>query len=735
MNLDFASTSPTRSHYTYYSETPAHTDFALYPPQHTYHQALALLQQTALSQPQASANTFPQQQQRRSAAPTSSPQHAAFTEARHDSAVADSSVAVHDWQTQQPMYAAPQYNSMGVGGPVASHHQKQGTKRQRSHARTPSASTVASTGPNSPYMNTASYPHSANTDHAPNSPAHVAADQALRSKNLPTPSQTPTDSVFALSAGYVPGAAAPIPNAHLAMKNFSFDYHNEDYTSDFAPSRQSMSSYGTDSPATPLSGVGDVDTKNTCGSQNGESETDIAHQSFEYLPFGDTDYRQPNPNVQLFRTESQAFQDELYNPNQTYASVSQKSQPQQQNQQQFLSPHRNLITERLQTANLARSASPNSAMSRERSPFRDGSPLAPSKDWNGPDMKVGNVATMRQQQRDAAAEAEYAKHRVPLRREPTKTISPKDAVLDYPGEDQPSLFQDSIPEGYKQHMGGTEQWQSNTFMGQPSTTFHGLPTTGQQNMSFRTATGASADNGYSTAPFDFTSLPQNTLQTNPFEAGNYQAAIAAKMNQYAEAAPEFPAALPSMETSISDAGPPQSSQESTAPSISTTQRPNDTRAGTGTYTCTYHGCTQRFSSHNELQKHKRDYHRSQQKQHDSSASASGTASASPRSVSGSPDPSTNGMTSAAILARNSQAGPHKCTRINPSTGKPCNTIFSRPYDLTRHEDTIHNNRKQKVRCPMCREEKTFSRNDALTRHMRVVHPEVEAFGKRSRRGD
>ncbi|KAI7456057.1 hypothetical protein KC351_g19033, partial [Hortaea werneckii] len=91
---------------------------------------------------------------------------------------------------------------------------------------------------------------------------------------------------------------------------------------------------------------------------------------------------------------------------------------------------------------------------------------------------------------------------------------------------------------------------------------------------------------------------------------------------------------------------------------------------------------------------------------------------------------TSGLTSAALAARNSQTGPHKCTRINPSTNKPCNTIFSRPYDLTRHEDTIHNNRKQKVRCPMCREEKTFSRNDALTRHMRVVHPEVESWGKR-----
>jgi uncharacterized Zn-finger protein len=79
------------------------------------------------------------------------------------------------------------------------------------------------------------------------------------------------------------------------------------------------------------------------------------------------------------------------------------------------------------------------------------------------------------------------------------------------------------------------------------------------------------------------------------------------------------------------------------------------------------------------------------------------------------------MTSAAILDGNTQAGPHKCERINPTTGKPCNTIFSRPYDLTRHEDTIHNARKQKVRCALCVEEKTFSRNDALTRHMVSAH--------------
>ena len=71
----------------------------------------------------------------------------------------------------------------------------------------------------------------------------------------------------------------------------------------------------------------------------------------------------------------------------------------------------------------------------------------------------------------------------------------------------------------------------------------------------------------------------------------------------------------------------------------------------------------------------------------------------------------------------------RCDRINPSTGKPCNTEFSESYDLMRHEDTIHNSKSLRVRCKICTE-RTFSRNEALTRHMRVVHPEVDFPGKK-----
>ncbi|KAN0087332.1 hypothetical protein V8E54_001020, partial [Elaphomyces granulatus] len=129
-----------------------------------------------------------------------------------------------------------------------------------------------------------------------------------------------------------------------------------------------------------------------------------------------------------------------------------------------------------------------------------------------------------------------------------------------------------------------------------------------------------------------------------------------------------------------------------------------------TYSCTYHGCLKRFATPQQLQKHKREHRNN------------------PNVTPG----VGSGMSEAQLMERNSQSGPHNCERIDPTTGKPCNSIFSRPYDLTRHEDTIHNPRKQKVRCAIC-SEKTFSRADALTRHMRVMHPEVDFPGKHSKR--
>jgi len=161
---------------------------------------------------------------------------------------------------------------------------------------------------------------------------------------------------------------------------------------------------------------------------------------------------------------------------------------------------------------------------------------------------------------------------------------------------------------------------------------------------------------------------------------------------------------------LSSAGSSSAGSRTDTPAQMT--RPN-TSADGGTYTCTYHGCTLRFETPALLQKHKREGHRQTQ------------------TLGGPRIRDIGGMTSGLV---HTQAGPHRCDRINPSTGKPCGTVFSRPYDLTRHEDTIHNARKQKVRCDLCTEEKTFSRADALTRHYRVCHPDVELPGKHRRRG-
>src|SRR5690606_29469860 len=96
----------------------------------------------------------------------------------------------------------------------------------------------------------------------------------------------------------------------------------------------------------------------------------------------------------------------------------------------------------------------------------------------------------------------------------------------------------------------------------------------------------------------------------------------------------------------------------------------------GTYSCTYHGCTLRFDTPALLQKHKREGHRQAGGMKSAQRGSKGTVA-------------------------DTQAGPHRCYRINPGTGKVCKAVFSRPYDLTRHEDTIHNARKQKVRCDLC----------------------------------
>lgn len=105
----------------------------------------------------------------------------------------------------------------------------------------------------------------------------------------------------------------------------------------------------------------------------------------------------------------------------------------------------------------------------------------------------------------------------------------------------------------------------------------------------------------------------------------------------------------------------------------------------------------------------------------------------PRSLRGSSQNQLNGKMNGHLSASEMSAtNPnHLCDLVNPSTGHPCNKHFSRPYDLIRHQETIHASRKKIFRCVICEGRlnggsgngklKTFSRGDALSRHIKVKH--------------
>jgi hypothetical protein len=319
---------------------------------------------------------------------------------------------------------------------------------------------------------------------------------------------------------------------------------------------------------------------------------------------------------------------------------------------------------------------------------------------------------MREQQKaenDARVLEEQIRRSSPEHSTP-KTISPKDAVLDYHGTEEDAampLFPQTQQYRFPKPISQESQDLDDTSSQQ---SFASMQTSRRPSSSAYSNSSAATPRNRSSFAFAPPSVPGATHM--PQQQYQFVLQQRQQAQNLADRSSQMPVALPSVESSNGEY----------ATDASELKKPGRANADSGTYTCTYHGCTLRFETPAKLQKHKREGHRQ------SAPLISGVNTSARRASSD----GGSGMTSAALL-RNSQAGPHKCERINPSTGKPCNAIFSRPYDLTRHEDTIHNARKQKVHCQFCTEEKTFSRNDALTRHMRVVHPEIDFPGKTRRR--
>lgn len=532
-----------------------------------------------------------------------------------------------------------------------------------SHQRDSSLSSMTSAGgPASPYNNSASNPQIAVTDSAhENMSDHNVGSGHNQYYHL-AKSITPYSGYGGMDSS-MPDMAYPVtvsgPRSKPRMDRGLLPAPDFPNGSNRSHPASVASSIAGDSPATPTVGECDHIDRRRPGTRPPLSDGIEYQDSQLFLGYANV--------PKLDRTMTDVYGDELYSPNFAITSTS-PSQP-----QMAVSPTNDVFSQRLHAANnqhLSAAHSPAPSVSRDRSPFRTGSPLAPSpsNDFNNNAMGHNvhfNTAQRMREQHKAQQEAQLLHEQLARRTEPDtpKTISPKDAILEFhesEGEPNFPLFP------------------------QDSTSFE-VDHFSKAMSSQGPSDAASVHNGG-----QFTYLPSqmptgiSVPQQYPF--------IAHQRTSHDT--------LPR----LSSAG--SSSADSGTNTPVHHMRPMGTTADGGTYTCTYHGCTLRFETPSLLQKHKREGHRQPQ--------------------------ALTGPRASAVLG--SQAGPHRCSRINPSTGKQCNTVFSRPYDLTRHEDTIHNARKQKVRCDLCTEEKTFSRADALTRHYRVCHPDMPLPGRHRRRG-
>ncbi|KFH46813.1 Transcriptional regulator-like protein [Hapsidospora chrysogenum ATCC 11550] len=545
------------------------------------------------------------------------------------------------------------------------------------HQRESSLSSMGSTGPASPYNQNISNPQIAITD----STGEELSDMHAQDVG----SQNSSFYQLAKSAGNpysgyqnfdqtVPEMAYPVtiqgprskprtdrgllPAAELAGSS------NRSHPASVA------SSLTGDSPATPSAGGENDAAEKRRKGRHPFARTEAASESSLFPRL------EGYGNVpKLDRTLTDAYGDELYSPNFTITSTP-PSRPQQPS---TASPPNDIFSQRLNAANSQHLSIGNSPASRDRSsPFRALSPFANSAnhDFATSQGATLNSAQRMREQSKAQQDAQMFRQRVAPGTEPEtpKTISPKDAILEFNEPEETADFPLFPPHSANFNMDQLAKM---------------MPPQGHHQPFM-------ADGGNGGQGDRFNYLPSH-MPTGIQVPQQYP--FVARMQPNSDPSP------PRLSTS----GSSPASGGSTPAYLA---RPPGTAADGGTYTCTYHGCTLRFETPALLQKHKREGHRQ----------SHGLAA---------PRPHETGMTSSLV---NSQAGPHRCDRINPSTGKPCQTVFSRPYDLTRHEDTIHNARKQKVRCDLCTEEKTFSRADALTRHYRVCHPDMELPGKLRRRG-
>ena len=572
-----------------------------------------------------------------------------------------------------------------------------------SHKRNSSGSSIGSLGPASPNTPASPFPRIVDPDSFLQSPGYETIDN-VQSAQSPIPKAWPHDWATTLVLPFLSSSLQdyyPLPSNVEARL--------------ITPRRGAMAQQDSD-----LDNSSSSFLPNSCGAD--------ADDGFK----APLEVRSNMPK--LDRTMSDIYLDELYNPNMTTSVSAPPARAATGQQNSLLSPQTDVFSERLQQAKrdhmTAGSVSPAATISRERSPFRQGSqwaaegyPLS-----NSPPPRLLSAAQIRERQKaqaDADALTQHRPSNDSVR--PVDTISPKEVELDYSETEEDSRKPPLVPAANPRRPmdGAINRFSASQLSSQDSIPSDTGDSIIQHDFALmgaprRESSNFSTGSGVASTRVDVPATNAQIPQQYPFISHSRRQTSSIRSSS--DQAPEFPANLTSMESTKSDSGA-QSSQE-VSEDLVDMQRPTNTMADSGTYSCPFPGCILRFDTSSKMLKHKRDDHR-----HGTSESRpfAGTSNmAHNRS-------SINSSNTAPLASRNSQAGPHKCERINPSTGKPCNSVFSRPYDLTRHEDTIHNTRKHKVRCQFCTEEKTFSRNDALTRHMRVVHPEVDFAGKTKRK--
>ena len=569
-----------------------------------------------------------------------------------------------------------------------SHHFTPKSNGRNSHQRESSLSSLGSLGPASPFSFNTANPQIAINEPGDNYSGLPVPDDSSYHLAAKTPISTPHDPFYTGFPFVSDAASVQAYATMLAPQKHRGDRGGLLPPPDFPSGGTSnsrpvsvASSIASDSPATPAAPEPEEERRR----KNGE---DFTLMDLSSLHNQDTDlhlfsYHAGLPTVpKLDRTMTDIYSDELYNPNFTITSAA-PSQP----SQIAMSPNRELFAQRVQAANnqhLTATEPSIASVSRGRSPFCHGSPLAPtpSHEFSQPPTNHVrfNSAQQMREKRKAEMDAAQALRQAMAQTHSTgtpQTISPKDAVLEFnDGDDSNNfpLFPQQESTGFDANQLTKASSQANHFGGL------------SLDASFDNYMASQVPTGVQQLPQQYPFVAKHRQQPSASSVSNGSYSMSSRFGSSAPASPD----------SVTTGSP---------------RRPDGVRAEGGTYTCTYHGCTQRFETPAALQKHKREGHRQA------------------HGLNGLRRP--EGPTGNFF---NTQAGPHKCERINPSTGKPCNTVFSRPYDLTRHEDTIHNARKQKVRCDVCTEEKTFSRADALTRHYRVCHPDLEFPGKHRRRG-